>query len=414
MSTKRAVNGSRCKSTALPDAPISVPTPEAVEQEAIYLDYAATTPPDPAVVNAMIDFLESDRSFGNPASVTHAYGRTASETVECARREVASLLSGEPAEIIWTSGATEAINLALKGVAFARRSRGDHIVTSALEHKAVLDTTAWLGRKGFEISNVELDPAGAITAENLAKALRPNTILVSLMHVNNETGTVTDIAALEPLIHRHGALLHVDAVQSVARLPIEYIAAADLISVSAHKMYGPKGIGALRVRRCIRGELIPQIHGGGHEFGLRPGTLPTHQIVGMGCAAKLAKQRRVTDAKHSLSLELRLRAHFNRMEGVKINGDPNHHAPGILSVSFAGVEAESLMFALDVVAISAGSACTSSSIEPSHVLAALDYDADRALSSVRFSFGRFTTVNEIDRTGRLIQEVVTDLRRVAR
>ena len=414
VSTKRAVNGSRGKSTTLSPAPISVPAPEVMEHGAIYLDYAATTPPDPAVVDAMVDFLESDRSFGNPASMTHAYGRTASETVECARREVASLLSGEPAEIVWTSGATEAINLALKGVALARRSRGDHIVTSALEHKAVLDTIAWLGRQGFAISLVELDTAGAITAENLAKVLRPNTILVSLMHVNNETGTVTDIAALEPLIHQHGALLHVDAVQSVARLPIDHIAAADLISVSAHKMYGPKGIGALRVRRRIRDELVPQAHGGGHEFGLRPGTLPTHQVVGMGCAAKLAKQRCLTDAKHSRSLDSRLRAHLNRIEGVEINGDQNHQVPGILNVSFVGVEAESLMLALGIVAISAGSACTASNIEPSHVLTALGYDSDRSLSSVRFSFGRFTTVNEIDRTGQLVQEAVTALRRVAR
>ena len=414
VSTKRAVNELRGKSSALSPAPIiSVPAAEAVGRGAIYLDYAATTPPDPAVVGAMVDFLESDRSFGNSASITHAYGQVASETVQWARREVASLLSAEPGEIVWTSGATEAINLALKGVALARRSRGDHIVTSALEHKAVLDTTAWLERRGFAISHVELDAAGAITAENLAKALRPNTILVSLMHVNNETGAVTDIAALEPLIRGHGALLHVDAVQSVARLPIEHIAAADLISVSAHKMYGPKGIGALRVRRCIRAELVPQIHGGGHEFGLRSGTLPTHQIVGMGCAAKLVRQHRVADAKHSHALDLRLRTHLGRIEGVEINGDPNNHVPGILNVSFVGVEAESLMLALDIVAISSGSACTSSDIEPSHVLAALGYDADRALSSVRFSFGRFTTLDEIDRTGQLVQDTVTALRRIA-
>ena len=415
VSTKQTSNGSRGESSLFSPAPIiPVPAAKAGGRGAIYLDYAATTPLDPAVVGTMVNFLESDRSFGNPASITHAYGRAASEAVEGARREVASLLSAEPSEIIWTSGATEAINLALKGVALAHRSRGDHIVTSALEHKAVLDTTAWLERRGFAISHVQLDAAGAITAENLAKALRPNTILVSLMHVNNETGAVTDIAALEPLIHQHGALLHVDAVQSVARLPIDHIAAADLISVSAHKMYGPKGIGALRVRRRIRAELIPQIHGGGHEFGLRSGTLPTHQIIGMGCAAKLVRHRCLTDAKHSRSLDLRLRAHLSQIEGVKINGDPNHHVPGILNVSFVGVEAESLMLALGIVAISSGSACTSSDIEPSHVLAALGYDADRALSSVRFSFGRFTTVDEIDRTGQLVQETVTALRKVAR
>ena len=414
VSAKRNVNGSRDESSALSPAPIiSVPAVETVGQDSIYLDYAATTPLDPAVVSTMVDFLESENSFGNPASISHAYGHVASESVECARREVASLLSAEPSEIVWTSGATEAINLALKGAALARRSRGDHIVTSALEHRAVLDTTAWLERQGFAISHVKLDATGSITAENLAKALRPNTILVSLMHVNNETGAVTDIAALEPLIHKHGALLHVDAVQSVARLPIKHIATADLTSISAHKMYGPKGIGALRVRRNIRAELVPQIHGGGHEFGLRPGTLPTHQIAGMGCAAKLVRQRRPADAKQSRALDSRLRAHIGRIEGVEINGDPNHHVPGILNVSFVGVEAESLMLALDSVAISSGSACTSSDIEPSHVLAALGYDNDRALSSVRFSFGRFTTVDDIDKAGKLVKETVTALRRIA-
>ena len=392
---------------------ISVPAGEAVGQGPIYLDYAATTPLDPAVIGTMVDFLKSDSSFGNPASATHVYGHAASETVECARREVASLLSAEPGEIVWTSGATEAINLALKGAALARQSRGDHIVTSALEHKAVLDTTAWLQTQGFTISHVELDASGAITAKNLAKALRPSTILVSLMHVNNETGAVTDIATLEPLIHQQGALLHVDAVQSMARLPAEHIAAADLTSVSAHKMYGPKGIGALRVRKRIRAELIPQIHGGGHEFGLRPGTLPTHQVVGMGRAAKLVKQRRLADAKHSRVLDSRLCARLSQIEEVEINSDLTHRVPGILNVSFTGVEAESLMLALGSVAISSGSACTSSDSEPSHVLTALGYDTDRALSSVRFSFGRFTTADEIDRTGQLVQETVTALRRIS-
>ena len=394
--------------------PVSDSAAERVDRDAIYLDYAATTPVDPAVVHTMSDFLALDGIFGNPASATHAFGHAAAEAVERARREVASLLSSKPEEIVWTSGATEAINLALKGAALARRNRGDHIVTSTLEHRAVLDSTAWLETQGFATSHVEPDDTGTITAENLSKALRPNTIVVSLMHVNNETGTVTDVAALGPLVHQYGALLHVDAVQGAARLPLDDIAVADMISVSAHKMYGPKGIGALRVRGRLRTELVPQIHGGGHEFGLRSGTLPTHQIAGMGHAAGLVRRGRTTDLKHVRALDRRLYAHLDRIEGVEINGNPQHRVPGILNVFFSGVEAEALMVALGGVAISSGSACTSSDVEPSHVLLALGYDTDRALSSVRFSFGRFTTTEEIDRAGRLIRETVTALRRIAR
>ena len=402
-------------------SPIPAPTftasvldrqPKAVN--GIYLDYAATTPVDPGVASMMNRFLTVDGSFGNPASTTHGFGQTAADAVEHARREVAALLCSNPEEIVWTSGATEAINLALKGAAFARRGRGVHIVTSPLEHKAVLDSAGWLESQGFEIGCIEPDGEGAITPENLSAALRPDTVIVSLMLVNNETGTVTDISALGPVIRQHGAVLHVDATQGAARLPLDDVAVeADLISASAHKMYGPKGIGALRVRGRLRGELVPQIHGGGHEFGLRSGTLSTHQIAGMGEAARLVRQRRKADAKHVAALDRRLRLHLDQIEGIAFNGSFRSRAPGILNVHFEGVEAESLMLALGDLAISSGSACTSADVEPSHVLLALGHDAERALSSVRFSFGRFTTMDEIDSTGRLVREAVTALRRIA-
>lgn len=397
-----------------PTSTASNPAERSGAEASIYLDYAATTPVDPGVANMMNHFLTADGSFGNPASITHGFGQAAADAVERARGEVAALLFSKPEEIVWTSGATEAINLALKGAAFARRSRGMHIVTSPLEHKAVLDSAAWLESQGFEIGCIEPDDEGTITPENLSAALRPDTVIVSLMLVNNETGTVTDISALGPVIRQHGALLHMDAAQGVARLPLDNVAAeADLLSASAHKMYGPKGIGALRVRGHLRSELVPQIHGGGHEFGLRSGTLPTHQIAGMGEAAKLVRQRRNADAKHVAALDRRLCYHLDQIEGVALNGSFRSRAPGILNVHLDGVEAESLMLALGNLAISSGSACTSADVEPSHVLLALGHDPERVLSSVRFSFGRFTTMDEIDSTGRLVREAVTALRRIA-
>ena len=400
---------------SLPDPASTASLPVRRRRADIYLDYAATTPVDPMVVRVMNEFLTVDGVFGNPASATHVFGQAAAQAVESARQETAALLSSSPDEIVWTSGATEAINLALKGAAFARRSRGSHVVTSPLEHKAVLDSARWLESQGFEIGYVEPDSEGAITPENLSRALRPDTVVVSLMLVNNETGTVTDIAALGPVIHRQGALLHVDAVQGAARLPLgDSTAEADLISINAHKMYGPKGIGALRVRGPLRSELVPQIHGGGHELGLRSGTLPTHQIAGMGESARLARERRRADMKHIAALDRRLRAHLDEIDGTAMNGDSRKRVPGILNVYFAGVEAESLMLALGNVAISSGSACTSADIQPSHVLLALGHGHERALSSVRFSFGRFTTMAEIDRAGRLVRETVTVLRRIAR
>ena len=364
-------------------------------QGVVYLDYAATTPLDPEVARTMADFLATAGSFGNPAS-THAYGRVAADAVEDARAEVASLLLAAPEEVIWTSGATEAINLAIKGSALARRDLGNHIVTSPLEHKAVLATIDWLETQGFEVSQVQPDETGAITAAGLATVLREDTVLVSLMHLNNETGAITDIAALEPLLCRHVALLHVDAAQSASRLAMEDVSFADLISVSAHKMYGPKGIGALRVRRPLLTQLIPQTHGGRQEFGLRSGTLATHQIVGMGCAAAVVRRRHRLDSAHVRTLDRRLRRHLNEINDVEFNGAATSRSPGILNVFFRDVAAESLVLALDDVAFSTGSACTSMNILPSHVLTALGYDDSRARSSVRFSFGRFTSTRDID------------------
>ncbi len=381
----------------------------------IYLDYAATTPVDPAVARAMSGFLTMDGTFGNPASVTHGFGQAAADAVENARREVAALVSSRPEEIIWTSGATEAINLALKGSALARRERGRHIVTSPLEHRAVLDSAEWLESLGFEIGYVELDDHGRVTRKALSRALRPDTVLVSLMLVNNETGTITDTAALGPLIRERGALFHVDAVQGAARLRMDDIAtAADLVSISGHKMYGPKGIGAIRVRMPLLGELVPQMHGGGHELGLRSGTLPTHQVVGMGEAAKLAREHGEADAKHVTSLDRKLRAHLDRIRGASLNGSTPRRVPGILNVHFADVAAEALMIGLGNVAISSGSACTAAEVLPSHVLLALGLGEERAHSSVRFSFGRFTTMDEIDHVGWLLAEIVPALRKLSR
>lgn len=399
-------------------SPAAAPTTTGVADQppvgtGIYLDYAATTPVDPAVAGVMSGFLTMDGTFGNPASVTHSFGQTAAEAVETARREVADLVSSRPEEIVWTSGATEAINLALKGSALARRARGKHIVISPLEHRAVLDSAEWLESQGFEIGYVELENHGGVTRGSLSRALRPDTTLVSLMLVNNETGTITDIAALGPLVREQGALLHVDAVQGAARLRMGGIAAAaDLISLSGHKIYGPKGIGALRVRRPFLGELVPQMHGGGHELGLRSGTLATHQIAGMGEAAKIVRKRRNIDARHVDKLDRRLRRYLSQIDRVSVNGSPQPRVSGILNVHFEGVAAEALMIALEDVAISSGSACTSAEVKPSHVLLGLGLEEEEALSSVRFSFGRFTTLEEIDRVGRFLVEVVPDLRRL--
>ena len=376
----------------------------------IYLDYAATTPVDPIVARAMRGFLTAEGIFGNPASTMHAYGQAATEAVEIARLEVADLLYSTPEEIVWTSGATEAINLALKGGALARRNRGGHIVTSLLEHRAVLDSAKWLESQGFELGYVEPDDDGEITPDNLARVMRRDTILVSLMHVNNETGTLTNVAALAPIVREADALFHVDATQGAARVRMDPVAdAADFISISAHKLYGPKGIGALRVRRPLLKELVPQMHGGGHELGLRSGTLPTHQIVGMGKAAQLARKRIRDDRKHVAALDRRLREHLDRISKVSLNGSAQR-VPGILNVCFAGVVAEALTIGLSGIAVSTGSACTSREMTPSHVLLGIGLSENVALSSIRFSFGRFTTMDEIDLVGRALAELVPELR----
>ena len=407
-----------CPRQAGPSIPAPAATATGVADQplvgrGIYLDYAATTPVDPVVARVMSGFLTMDGIFGNPASVTHSLGQTAAEAVENARREVAALVSSRSEEIVWTSGATEAINLALKGTALARRARGRHIVTSPLEHRAVLDSATWLESEGFEIGYVEPDEQGIVTRTGLSRVLRPDTVVVSLMLVNNETGMITDIAPLGRLVREQGAVLHVDAVQGAARLRMDDVAdAADLISISGHKIYGPKGIGALRVRRPLLGQLVPQMHGGGHELGLRSGTLATHQIAGMGEAAKIVRNRRNIDVRHADKLDRKLRMYLSQIDRVSVNGSLHPRVPGILNVYFEGVAAEALMIVLEDVAISSGSACTSAEVKPSHVLLGLGLEEEEALSSVRFSFGRFTTTEEIDRVGRFLVEVVPDLRRL--
>ena len=377
----------------------------------IYLDYAATTPTDPAVVAVMTRYLGPDGVFGNPASRFHSFGRDAEEAVEQARLHVADLINADPREIVWTSGATESDNLAIKGAVAAHADRGSHIVTSAIEHKAVLDSCLHLERNGFEVTRVQPRTDGLITPQSVESALRDDTILLSLMHVNNEIGTITDIETIGRLARDRGIPFHVDAAQSAARLPLDMQRQyADFLSLSGHKMYGPKGVGALYVRRRPRARLDPQIHGGGHERGLRSGTLPTHQIAGMGEAARLLAKSRNRDATHAADLEKRFLDQLQSVEQTSINGDRSRCVPGIVNLSFACVESESLMVALPDVAFSTGSACMSARIEPSYVLRALGLHNDSAHSSLRFSFGRFTTATEIDRAIQQIRSAVTELR----
>lgn len=388
-----------------------------IEREAgnaVYLDYAATTPVDRRVIAAMSRCLGIDGVFGNAASRPHRFGQEAREAVEKAREQVAALLNADPAEIVWTSGATESINLAIKGAAHARAGRGRHIVTSGLEHKAVLDSCGRLALEGFKVTHLRPGADGLISPESVEEALRDDTILVSLMHVNNETGAVTDIEAAGEVTRSRGIVFHVDAAQSAARLPLDMRSVqADLVSLSAHKMYGPKGAGALYARRRPRVRLEPLIHGGGHEQGLRSGTLATHQIVGMGEAARLARERRARDAAAAAALDRRLLDSLLGMERVSLNGSATRRAPGIVNAAFACVKSESLMMVLKDVAVSSGSACTSSRIEPSHVLQALGVPGDLAACSIRFSLGRFTTAQEIDFAARRVRESVEALRELS-
>jgi cysteine desulfurase len=377
----------------------------------IYLDYMSTTPVDPRVVRKMLEYLELPTHFGNPASRTHSYGRLAEGAVEHARQQVASLVGAEPREIIWTSGATEANNLAIKGAARFYHRKGKHIITCKTEHKAVLDVCAHLAREGFEITYLTPRTNGLIDLQQLADVLRTDTVLVSIMHVNNEIGVIQDIAAIGELARARGALLHVDAAQSAGKIPIDLQHwPVDLMSFSAHKVYGPKGIGALFVRHKPRVRLEPLLQGGSQELGLRPGTLPTHQIVGMGEAFSIAEAEMLQEMQRIQALRDRLWGRVKEIPDVYLNGDYTHRSPGNLSVSFGYVEGESLLLGLQDLAVSSGAACTSVTLEPSHVLRALGREDGLAHSSIRFTLGRFTTEKEIDYAGRTVVSVVERLR----
>lgn len=377
----------------------------------IYLDYAATTPADPRVASKMMQFLTLDGTFGNPASRSHRFGWQSEEAVDVARNQIAELVNADPREIIFTSGATESDNLAIKGAAHAHQARGKHIITSQTEHKAVLDSCQQLEREGFAVTYLTPAANGIISPDQLRAALRDDTILVTLMHVNNETGVIQDIAAFGELCREREILFHVDATQSVGKLPIDLSQLpVDLMSFSAHKLYGPKGIGALYVRRKPRVQIAAQIHGGGHERGMRSGTLPVHQIVGMGEAYHIAAEERETEMARLQTLRDRLWQGISTLPDVTLNGDLQQSAPNILNLSFADVEGESLIMALKDLALSSGSACTSASLEPSYVLRALGLSEELAHSSLRFSLGRFTTEEEIDYAIALVQKSVTRLR----
>ena len=377
----------------------------------IYLDYSATCPVDPSVAEKMVQYMTMDGTFGNPASRSHRYGWQAEEAVDTAREQIAALLNADPREIVFTSGATESDNLAIKGVAHFYNKQGKHIITSKTEHKAVLDTMRQLEREGFEVTYLDPESNGLIDLAKLEAAMRDDTILVSIMHVNNEIGVVQDIAAIGELCRSRKVVFHVDAAQSAGKVAMDVQEMkVDLISLSAHKAYGPKGIGALYVRRKPRIRLEAQMHGGGHERGFRSGTLPTHQIVGMGEAFRIAKEELQQDYDHALKLRNRLLDGIKDMEAVTINGDLDQRVPHNLNVSFAFVEGESLLMALKDLAVSSGSACTSASLEPSYVLRALGLNDELAHSSIRFSFGRFTTEAEIDYAIELIRVAVDKLR----
>ncbi len=363
----------------------------------IYFDYSATTPVDPRVAEKMCACLTADGIFGNPASRSHQFGWEADAAVEQARKDVAALVNADPREIVWTSGATESDNLALKGVAHFYQKKGKHIITSKTEHKAVLDSCRQLEREGFEVTYLDPEPSGLIDLDKLKAQFRDDTILVSIMHVNNEIGVIQDIKAIGELTREHKIIFHVDAAQSAGKAPIDLQdMKVDLMSFSAHKIYGPKGIGALYVRRKPRVRLEAQMHGGGHERGMRSGTLATHQIVGMGEAFRLAKEEMAADNERIRMLRDRLLDGLKDIEEVYVNGDMEQRVPHNLNISFNFVEGESLIMALKDLAVSSGSACTSSSLEPSYVLRALGRNDELAHSSLRFSIGRFTTEEEID------------------
>lgn len=380
----------------------------------IYLDYSATTPVDPRVAEKMAACLTMDGAFGNPASRSHMFGWKADELVTDARRNVAALISADPKEIVWTSGATESDNLAIKGAAHFYQRKGKHIITSKTEHKAVLDTCRQLEREGFEVTYLDPEPSGLIDLGKLEAAMRDDTVLVSIMHVNNEIGVVQNVEAIGELTRSRGIVFHVDAAQSAGKIEIDLQKLkVDLMSFSAHKIYGPKGIGALYVRRKPRIRIEAQMHGGGHERGMRSGTLPVHQIVGMGEAFRIAKEEMELENQRIRKLRDRLWEGLNGMEEVYLNGDHEHGVAGNLNVSFNFVEGESLIMALKDIAVSSGSACTSASLEPSYVLRAIGRTDELAHSSIRFSIGRFTTEEEIDYTIELVKAKVAKLREMS-
>jgi cysteine desulfurase len=378
----------------------------------IYMDYSATTPIDPRVADKMIPYLREQ--FGNPASRSHMYGWSAEKAVEEARAHVAALVNADPREIIWTSGATEGNNLALKGAAHFYKTRGKHIITVKTEHKAVLDTVRELERQGFDATYLQPQDNGLITIEQLAEAIRPDTILVSVMLVNNEIGVIQPIDEIGELCRKKGIIFHCDAAQATGKVHIDLEKTkVDLMTFTAHKTYGPKGIGALYVRRKPRVRIEAQMHGGGHERGLRSGTLPTHQIVGMGEAFRIAKEEMDSEMGRIRALRDRLAKGLQEIEEVYINGDMAHRVPHNLNVSFNYVEGESLIMAIKDLAVSSGSACTSASLEPSYVLRALGRSDELAHSSIRFTFGRFTTEEDIDFTIKLIKQKVAKLRELS-
>ena len=378
----------------------------------IYMDYSSTTPVDPRVADKMIPYLRED--FGNPASRSHMYGWSAEKAVEEAREQVAALVNADPREIVWTSGATEGNNLAIKGAAHFYKTKGKHIITVKTEHKAVLDTVRELERQGFDATYLQPQDNGLITVQQLADAIRPDTILVSVMWVNNEIGVIQPIDEIGELCRSKGIIFHSDAAQATGKTPIDLEKTkVDLVTFTAHKSYGPKGIGALYVRRKPRVRLEAQMHGGGHERGLRSGTLATHQIVGMGEAFRLAKEEMDTEIVRIRALRDRLEKGLMSMEEVYVNGDLNHRVPHNLNISFNYVEGESLIMAIKDIAVSSGSACTSASLEPSYVLRALGRSDELAHSSIRFTFGRFTTEEDVDFTIELLKAKVGKLRELS-
>ena len=380
----------------------------------IYLDYASTTPVDPRVLEVMKNHLSLEGNFGNPASRSHSFGWKAVEAVEDARFKVASLVNCDTREIIWTSGATEADNLAIKGVAKFYKSKGNHIITSKIEHKAVLDSCRQLEREGFEVTYLDPDENGLISPDTVKKVITDRTILVSLMHINNEIGVINDIKSIGEITREKGIIFHVDAAQSTGKVKIDLVdLKVDLMSFSAHKTYGPKGIGALYVSRKPRVRLEAQIHGGGHERGMRSGTLPTHQIVGMGEAFHIANQEMELEVERIKGLRDKFWNGLKDIEEVYLNGDLEQRAAGFLNVSFNYIEGESLIMALKDIAVSSGSACTSASLEPSYVLRALGLKDELAHSSIRFAVGRFTTDEEIDHTLDLVRDSVEKLREIS-